>query len=450
MANREVTTSGSHLANALVTPTGAATDVTLANVAQVALSGMRTTDTIASLTAISSPAANQLVYVRGYYTPGDGGEGVFRWHSTSSATEDTGTVIGPLAGGQGRWIRMFANGVYNVKWFASAAYAFDAANNASIGLKSLVLYFPAGSYDIGNVTVATRLGIQGDCEKTLVSGNIKFEGGSRNLPPPVKDVCFIDTITLENCRNRLFQNVMFYNTVVFSSVNFCHYNTFHHCQWILADPAIQSGPGGENNFNKIINCKILIKAGAVTPALKLESGSGWNIIGNSLEMEYNAAEPYVPMMDIDGGSHLIAGNWFERSYVGDEEGLYTTVILRGSGITFHIGNLPHWMLPIEDIGNSNQILGAVNRTSGDPDYRDKWPAQRIERAQVETDGSGNVTLKHRLFREPKVALANVMGTTNLLAHLISTDSTNIVFRVTDISGNPVQSGTIDIRYFVGS
>lgn len=38
MAQRNVTTSGSHLAKALVTPTGATTDVTLANVAQAALS----------------------------------------------------------------------------------------------------------------------------------------------------------------------------------------------------------------------------------------------------------------------------------------------------------------------------------------------------------------------------------------------------------------------------
>ncbi len=152
MANREVTTSGSHLANALVTPTGAATDVTLANIAQVALNGMRTTDTIAALTAISSPDANQLVHVRGYHTPGDGGGGTFMWDAASTEAADGGTVFAVEGVSVGRWVRLDRSfHKWNVKWFGAKG---DKVANDTAAIQAAIdtgrpLFLPLGGYRVG-------------------------------------------------------------------------------------------------------------------------------------------------------------------------------------------------------------------------------------------------------------------------------------------------------------
>lgn len=163
MANREVTTSGSHLAGALVTPTGATTDVTLANVAQAALNGLQTADTIAALTAISSPSANELVYVCGYNSHGDGGGGVFRWDVASTAAPDGGTILAGTngAGVPGRWIRNI-NSHGDIRWFGARQNepASDAISN---GLKAMytgafgVLVIPPGVWPInGNINENVR------------------------------------------------------------------------------------------------------------------------------------------------------------------------------------------------------------------------------------------------------------------------------------------------------
>lgn len=72
---------------------------------------------IASL-RLSDPTADQNVVVEGYYAAGDGGGGDFYWDSTSTATDNNGTIIKVTAVTTGRWIRLYS-GAINVKWFGA-------------------------------------------------------------------------------------------------------------------------------------------------------------------------------------------------------------------------------------------------------------------------------------------------------------------------------------------
>ncbi len=73
-------------------------------------------DSIDNLRNYSGPA--DVVFVKGYRIPGDGGGGAFLLDPTSSELVDNGIVIQPLPPLRGRWKRLF-DGWVNVKWFGA-------------------------------------------------------------------------------------------------------------------------------------------------------------------------------------------------------------------------------------------------------------------------------------------------------------------------------------------
>lgn len=84
-------------------------DNTVANLA--GLRGVR------SLVAKAVTSTSGHIRVLGYYSPGDGGGGVFRWDSTDTSTPDNGgTIIAPTTGLPGRWKRVY-DGEVNARWF---------------------------------------------------------------------------------------------------------------------------------------------------------------------------------------------------------------------------------------------------------------------------------------------------------------------------------------------
>lgn len=109
-------------------------------------------DTIALLRAASIPSSNQTAYVKGYYAVNDSGGGMFVWDSSSSESDNGGTVIRPNSmPTTGRWKRTITgdmsvlffgakgNGSYDnvtvIRNAISAAYS----NNRK-------LYIPGGLY----------------------------------------------------------------------------------------------------------------------------------------------------------------------------------------------------------------------------------------------------------------------------------------------------------------
>lgn len=58
------------------------------------------------------------VYVKGYYTPEDGGGGVFK-NLISSKTENGGTIFNVSGSPDKRWVRQYKEGEINAKWFGA-------------------------------------------------------------------------------------------------------------------------------------------------------------------------------------------------------------------------------------------------------------------------------------------------------------------------------------------
>lgn len=119
------------------------------------------------------------VWVKGYYTEGDGGEGEFYWDSSSTTTDNSGSIIQATGISTGRWRRLHADKI-NVRWFGAKGnittddrpaiqsaidYAYStllgagSSDVATIYTNTAEVYFPAapaggqtgfaGAYSIG-------------------------------------------------------------------------------------------------------------------------------------------------------------------------------------------------------------------------------------------------------------------------------------------------------------
>jgi hypothetical protein len=118
---------------------------------QTTAANLTSVSTIASLKALSPPAVATSIFVMGYFSRSDGGEGWFNFDTTSSGVDDGGTIIIPnSAPTSGRWIRSGTGMQYNVRWFGAApdnttdsAPAIRAAYNAVPN--GGAIYFPAGN-----------------------------------------------------------------------------------------------------------------------------------------------------------------------------------------------------------------------------------------------------------------------------------------------------------------
>jgi hypothetical protein len=48
---------------------------------------------VSALRTATSLATDQPLYLKGYYTPGDGGEGIFLYNPSDTTSDDKGTII---------------------------------------------------------------------------------------------------------------------------------------------------------------------------------------------------------------------------------------------------------------------------------------------------------------------------------------------------------------------
>jgi hypothetical protein len=79
-----------------------------------------------------SQGSADLLIVKGYWSIGDGGGGIFYLDNGSSESDDGGITIQSSAGLPGRWKRMF-DGYVNIRWFGAKGntlYRLDGAMNA--------------------------------------------------------------------------------------------------------------------------------------------------------------------------------------------------------------------------------------------------------------------------------------------------------------------------------
>jgi hypothetical protein len=122
--------------------------------------------------------SQQSVFISGYSSPHDGGEGRFDWNPTSVANPDNGTVVQVSGVTTGRWHRVTDAHVFDVRHFGATGngsrndtvaigYAAAAFSSAISTGGASELYFPGGTYAITPpLTFAGVIGgvIRGDGE----------------------------------------------------------------------------------------------------------------------------------------------------------------------------------------------------------------------------------------------------------------------------------------------
>lgn len=137
---------------------------------------------VSALRAARSLAIDQPLYLQGYYTPGDGGEGMFLHNSSDTTSDDKGTII-PDGDGN-RWYRQTEGRPYSIKWFGAKG---DGTTNDRSAIQEAIVtvqrlpfggtvWFPAGNYRINeslDLTAPVTL---------LGAGNKTINGATRIVP----------------------------------------------------------------------------------------------------------------------------------------------------------------------------------------------------------------------------------------------------------------------------
>lgn len=116
--------------------------------------------------AMSPPGSGavQFVHLQGREQAGDGGQGLFVWHSTSTDDDNDGTILKPASNPtSGRWLRAH-DGAISARWFGAKADGSDdqpaiqAALDFAAGYNGTVL-LPRGQYGLGAPLKLRALGV---------------------------------------------------------------------------------------------------------------------------------------------------------------------------------------------------------------------------------------------------------------------------------------------------
>jgi hypothetical protein len=111
------------------------------------------------LRTLSGSVDGEVVAVDGFWTPGDGGGGLFFWDALSTTADNLGFVVQPTGVVTGRWKRIVNNQTVSVKWFGAKGdggtddtASITAALNAATNYK---IWFPLGIYRITSALTVT-------------------------------------------------------------------------------------------------------------------------------------------------------------------------------------------------------------------------------------------------------------------------------------------------------
>lgn len=158
--------SGSSLAGFIQSGSGlAATDV------QSQLRKAEFFESISALKAWSGPTDKTVAFVRGYYAAGDFGGGLYYYDSSSTGTDNGGTIINPTAApATGRWLRQYDARHYSIKVFGAIG---DGSTDDTAAIVAAVaalpnggtLFVPKGAYKVTSqidLSAKTSICIEGE------------------------------------------------------------------------------------------------------------------------------------------------------------------------------------------------------------------------------------------------------------------------------------------------
>lgn len=138
----------------------------------------------------------EAVNVLGYYTKGDGGGGAFYWDSTSTETDNGGTIIQATGITTGRWKRVYS-GAVNAKWFGAKGDGVvdDTAVINTIKSTQTSIDFDDGTY---NVSYFNDIGILKTIHGSKQKTTFKRTGNATFISAAARDNLYIDNITIDN------------------------------------------------------------------------------------------------------------------------------------------------------------------------------------------------------------------------------------------------------------
>lgn len=149
---------------------------------------------VAALKGTTPSASPTPVWVSGYYTPGDGGGGLFvgqTGQATGFYKDDGGSVIVPTGGdGSAAWVRVVTPDISILCFGAKRNDATQAAVNNVAFQKALLyagstgagLYVPAGRYTLTQpLTTTTQLHMYGDGAASVLDFSAYAGGGGTNM-----------------------------------------------------------------------------------------------------------------------------------------------------------------------------------------------------------------------------------------------------------------------------
>lgn len=123
---------------------------------------------------VSGLATGRMATTTAYSSAPDGGEGMWKYDSTSSAADDNGTILAPNAG-TGRWLRCYSGSV-NAKWFGAKGDGStdDTAALNAAALASAEINLPLGTYMVSStVTIsASNARLVGDGAKSIIKATV--------------------------------------------------------------------------------------------------------------------------------------------------------------------------------------------------------------------------------------------------------------------------------------
>lgn len=96
----------------------AANELSIENLTMDEIGETTVISTISDLKITTATKDGELFVVKGYHSIGDGGGGSFYWDSSSTETDNGGTIIQASGVTAGRWKRSYS-GAVNVKWFGA-------------------------------------------------------------------------------------------------------------------------------------------------------------------------------------------------------------------------------------------------------------------------------------------------------------------------------------------
>ncbi|SEN10713.1 hypothetical protein SAMN05192574_102472 [Mucilaginibacter gossypiicola] len=173
--------------------------------------------TIANYAALRSYAytpGNESVFVEGYSTTGDGGQGTFNWDPSGTEADNDGTIIIVGSTTPGRWKRLYSGSI-DLRWFGAKN---DGSADVTSILNNVIAFADTvpsaisfiGSYLVnGTVNINNAVTLEGVSNQSVITGTGVLSFSSGSTGGTICGVTFTGARIAINCSDVTICNCIF-------------------------------------------------------------------------------------------------------------------------------------------------------------------------------------------------------------------------------------------------